>query len=256
MFCKYCGTEITDSTRPCPKCGNYQGAGVDGMDHSAQKQPNYQQPNYQQPNYQQPNYQQPNYQQPNYQQPNYQQPNYQQPNYQQPNYQQPNYQQSNYQQPPYPVQPQTMYPYPMKWYKALIYVLLFLTALSGLVNGIMFFSGSHYQGYGDMVYAMIPGLKGLDSFVGILSLALIPVAIITRQKLAGFKRDSLNWLMITYVLGAATSLIYTFGAIAIVGDLLPVEELISTQVVSLIASVVVIVLNNIYFKKRASLFIN
>lgn len=81
-------------------------------------------------------------------------------------------------------------PFPMKWHKALIYCFLFLGAALSAINAIMVFSGSHYQGYADMVYGLMPKLKTADTIMGILCLGGIAVALITRQKLAGFKRGA------------------------------------------------------------------
>ena len=74
--------------------------------------------------------------------------------------------------------------YPMKWYKALIYVILFLSALMNAAYGITLLTGAHYDGMAALVYMAFGSLRTLDGFVGLLSIALAVAAIVTRQKLA------------------------------------------------------------------------
>lgn len=148
-------------------------------------------------------------------------------------------------------------PYPMKWHKALIYCFLFLTALAAAGNAIMVFSGSHYQGYEDMVYAMMPKLKTVDTVMGILCLAGVALAIITRQKLAGFKRGASDWLTALYVYNALLSLFYPIAVNAVVDVPGLLEESFSSGTIAGLAGcVVAVVCNRIYYNKRASLFVN
>ena len=146
--------------------------------------------------------------------------------------------------------------YPMKWYKALIYVILFLSALMNAAYGITLLTGAHYDGMAALVYMAFGSLRTLDGFVGLLSIALAVAAIVTRQKLAHFKRESLTWLLMTYIAGAAGGLIYVIGANAILGGLVDFSEIIAQQVTTLIGSIIMVALNYVYFTKRASLFVN
>ena len=61
------------------------------------------------------------------------------------------------------VDPQKVFP--MKWFKFVIWVQLFLSALSTLISGIQCLSGGHYGDQADAVYAMFPNLKGVDQFL-------------------------------------------------------------------------------------------
>ena len=230
----------------------------------------YQQPSgYQQSNgYQQPSgYQQSNgYQQPSgYQQSNgYQQPGgYQQSNgYQQPNgYQYPNtYQQSGMYQPELP----------MNWYKFVIYVMLFLSALGNVIGAVQYFTGSSVtsmigeQVNIEMVYAIFPSLRFLLYFCGIACIGLGVLAIITRQWLAHFDKKGITGLLLLYAGNAVVSLIYIIGFFAIFSPALNTlgsDEFAAVVVVlavssigTILGAVIMMVLNHVYFKKRAHLF--
>ncbi len=59
--------------------------------------------------------------------------------------------------------------YPMKWYKFVIYFLLFFSAAINLISAILYFTGALY---GDaytarLVYATFPAMKPLDIVTGI-----------------------------------------------------------------------------------------
>ena len=91
-------------------------------------------------------------------------------------------------------------PMKMKWFKFVIWVQLFLAALSSLYTAFSLFTGSAYLGSADTIYSYYPGLKASD--------------------MTGYNMFTLN------------------------------------VIVSLVSSVVMIVLNNIYFNKRKELFNN
>lgn len=148
-------------------------------------------------------------------------------------------------------------PFPMKWHKALIYCFLFLGAAISAINAIMVFSGSHYQGYADMVYGLMPKLKTVDTIMGILCLGGIAVALITRQKLAGFKRGAPNWVTLVYVYNGVLALFYPIAANAVVDIPGLLEESFSpSTIISFVGIIVAVVCNRIYYNKRASLFVN
>lgn len=234
MICNNCGATISDGTVFCEHCGAQVSA-------AAPQQPVYQQPVYQQP--QQPVYQQPVYQQP-------QQPVYQQPVYQQPAYQQPAY------------QPQINQPgadMPMGWFKFLIYFSLFAGAVLNAITGIMAMTGAQYnmerEGMSELVYRMFDGLQAMDMIMGIGSIALAAFAIYTRMRLAGYYENGPKMLTVLYIAAMVVPVIYLVGVIAVVPG---VENYINftSQISSIAASVVMVVVNNIYFKKRAHLFVN
>lgn len=218
MFCPNCGAQVNDGEKFCQNCG-------------APMEQKPAQPQYQQPQYQQPQYQQPQYQQ------QYQQPQYQQPA--QPQYQQPFYQ---------PAQPET----PMKWYKFIIYCQLFLTALINIAAGFVALTGAQYEGAADMVYGVWPSMKGMDLFYGIALIAVGAFAIYVRQLLAKYKKNGPNLYLIMCAATIILSLIYIFGVQAITG----VNGSSGSTTSNLVTSIVMIIVNKIYFDKRRHLFIN
>ena len=222
MFCGKCGSKVPEGSGFCANCGNPVN---NGAPQQQTQQVNYN--GYQQ----QP--QQPNYN--GYQQ----QP--QQPNYN--GYQQPNY---GYQ--PYQAQQEM----PMKWFKFLIYFSLFFGAAINVITAIMTMTGSHYGGQADMVYAFFDGLKGMDIFYGLLLLASAAIMVYARFRLSGFFKNGPQMITIVYALNAIVPLIYIIG----VSALTDVDLDMSSNVTSIITSIIMIFVNRVYFTKRSHLFIN
>lgn len=108
-----------------------------------------------------------------------------------------------------------------------------------------------------MVYRMMPKLKTVDMLMGILCLAGVALALITRQKLAGFKRGASDWLTALYAYNAALALLYPIAVNAVVDIPGLLEEAFSSgTIASLVGCAVAVVCNRIYYNKRASLFVN
>ena len=146
----------------------------------------------------------------------------------------------------------------MNWFKFIIYVQLFLSAIVGLYNGIQLLTGSHYQGYKDMVYSMFDGLKGADTVFGLCFLVLAGFAIFTRFQLAGFKTMGPRFYL-GYLAGVVgITIIY----IIVVGGILSkygagVSDILTpSTVANIVTSIVLIFVNFIYFKNRKHLFVN
>lgn len=248
MYCGNCRAQIPDNSPVCPYCGAPQ----------AQQpyQQNYQQPAYPQQNYQQPNYQQqqPNYQQP-YRQP-YPQQNYQQP-YPQQGYPQP-YAQQGYQQ-PYPQSP--LYGgLPMKWHKFLVYFALWASAAFSVISGILTITGAQYEGYAELVYAFIPGLRVADLAYGVVQLGIAVLGFIVAYKLLKFKRGAPKLLTIFYVLSVIASVLYVAATLIILlnygADISDMASTLATTFSSIAISIAMIIANHVYYKKRAHLFVN
>lgn len=216
MFCPNCGTNVGNAERFCPNCG----AALNQNTASANPQPNYQQPNYQQPSYQQPNYQQPY------------QPVYQQPVQQ--------------------------YPYPMNWYKFVIYFALFAGAVLNAISGILHLTGSVWEMQNvsaDMVYAVFGGMQAVDIIYGIGAIALAAFNIVTRMHLAKFRKTGPKFLSVCYGVAVGLALLYIILTSAVTG--ISIGDLIgATEILQLVFSIVMLVVNVVYFNKRASLFVN
>lgn len=257
MFCQQCGARIEDGSFFCYNCGAKQ---VNGKNEKPQESGAGTMPNNVQSSFGQTANQQPNasnyYTQP--QQPMNNNP-YQQNGYQAP-VQNP-YQQNGYQPPvqnPYygaanqAVQPS------MKWFNFLIYFSLFFGAVINFVFGFNFLTGGIYfvqsdgQVSADMVYSMFDGLKAVDIIYGILMIALAGFSIYTRFRLSKYKANGPMCICMVYGASAGIALLYIIAVSVITGE----SRLIGSNVVSIIASVVLIVLNYIYFNKRKELFVN
>lgn len=139
----------------------------------------------------------------------------------------------------------------MKWYKFVIYVQLFLSALINLYTAVMDFTGGNYGSEADMVYAYYGGLKVLDVLMGIVSLALAVLALIVRQKLKNYKADGPKW----YISLLAFSIIVSVAYMLLVYLVTGVQVLDSSIVVSLVGNVILLTANKKYFDNRKDLFI-
>ena len=137
--------------------------------------------------------------------------------------------------------------YSMKWYKYVIYFQLFCSAFVNFVNAIRFITGMQYGDEAEMVYALWSELKIVDIIIAILYLAMVPVAIVIRQQLKNFKRDSYYLYLGFCASDFIITLIYYFLGFMVTGlsDIFN----ISTAVGSIVGYAVFIILNYTYFNK-------
>lgn len=179
-------------------------------------------------------------------------------------YGQPNYGGQNYNQPynqPIYTNPSTVSSngLGMKWYKFIIYVQLFLVALSGVVNGIKYITGSVYGDLSERIYARFPSMKTVSIITGILMLAAAVVAIIARQKLAGFKHDGPMFYYITCGISIGASLIYCIAAYSELSKcswLVDTSSYLAGSIIGILISVAFLIANIIYFGHRKDMFTN
>ena len=147
---------------------------------------------------------------------------------------------------PLPADPATLpqNTYPMKWHKFLIYFQLFAAALVGLYNAVvcfrMVFLGVGTFGPWNVIYAI----------AGVICVVLAVWAIYVRFRLAGFRRNGPKMYILFLAINCVfqvLNLVIAFG-----GDITTT----SSAVGSVVSSVLMLVLTNIYYKKRAELFVN
>lgn len=167
--------------------------------------------------------------------------------------------------------------YSMKWYKAIL-VILWLGIIGNAISGILFFTGSVYQGFADKVYDMLPSLKPLDIFSGIFSLSMVIFTFIVWLRLKNYKKHAPRSLtlmniintifLIAYsialysiIAGAETTIIY--GSSYVQGGYQYQEYLdlskvsfSASDIIEVIVSIVMTIANYIYFRNRSDLFIN
>lgn len=229
MFCNQCGAQIPDGQLTCPVCGAYVGS----------EQQNVQVGGYGQNGYQQ----------------NMQAGGYGQNGYQQ-NMQAGDYGQNGYQQNMQPVSyGQTQPQLGMKWFQFIIWFQLFLSALTGVVNGYSIMTGSHYDVSDwqlDYIYNVFDGLKTLDVVTGIAFIALGIFALITRFVLAGFKKAGPAMYLGLLTANIVFSIIYIAVFCSIVDSM---DGITSSTLVNLVTCIALLIANAIYFKNRKHMFV-
>ncbi len=142
---------------------------------------------------------------------------------------------------------------PMRWYKFLIYFLLFFSAFSNLLSAVEYLFGWHYETESTFVYSTFPMLRVLDIIAGVYSLSLAALAIVTRFSLARMKRSGPKLLLVLYAAGGLFALLYSFGTMAIIGSFDPFD--IVSQIISACLSALIVFANFVYFRNRRDLFI-
>ena len=146
--------------------------------------------------------------------------------------------------------------YPMKWYKALIYVILFLNALSLLINGFQLLSGSAYGDNYEAIYRLFPGLKTLSIMMGAVYLVLAAAYLLVRQMLAGFRKRAPQFLLGLYIVDISVGLIYCFATMLIVKEAIFSATLVTSMILGTVGSAIFFLANLTYFKKRKFMFVN
>lgn len=143
----------------------------------------------------------------------------------------------------------------MKWHKFLIYFSLWANAVLALGQAAQMLTGSQYgsQDVIDALYARFQNLKGADMAFGILNIALAAYLIYTRFQLASFKKGAPGKLTLAY--GMALVLTVAYPAVLSGITKLSFQEVSSDSVIGLIAAdVVMMIVNHIYYQKRAFMF--
>ena len=146
----------------------------------------------------------------------------------------------------------------MKWYNFLIYFLLFFSACYNLAYGIMNITGNIYfistngQATSEIVYNFYgTGLKVVDVITGILMIVIAAFAVYTRFRLAKYKANAPICICILYISFGVLGLFYNIAALAITG----INEF-ATAIPTVIISVLLVIYNYNYFKKRKFMFVN
>lgn len=160
---------------------------------------------------------------------------------------------------------QTLYEPPMKWYNFIIYFQLFAAAAFSAIGGILYISGSSYGEAKDLVYEVLGGLRFLDFFYGLACLGLGIFALYVRSLLRWREENGPKMYYIYLILNGGLPLVYLIGFNIVLGDLGSYAKYIleeagvmstmtTSMVSSLISTVIMLVCNVIYFKKREHLF--
>lgn len=145
----------------------------------------------------------------------------------------------------------------MKWYKFLIYFLLFASAFLNLVSGVGLLTGSIYATQTDglvtseLVYATYgSGMMVLDKIYGIYTIGIAVLAVVTRFRLSGYKTNAPLFMFLFYALMACGTLIYTIIGCSIAGVAFEASDINSVFI-----QISLIIYNHRYFKARKMLFV-
>lgn len=143
----------------------------------------------------------------------------------------------------------------MNWFKFIIYAQCFLGGIGGLISGIMAMTGSHYEGYADMVYGFFPAMRFVDIVYGLTSIAIGALLVYSWTELKAFKKQGVDHYLIVPIATAVTSLIYVALACMILhASPSDIAESMSSTVSSFVTNIALFFVNKVYFDKRRHLF--
>ena len=139
-------------------------------------------------------------------------------------------------------------------------VVMIISAIFTIISGISYLAGFEYSEYqytqngvnASMIYNAFPGLKACDTFYGVALIALGVFEFTVRNRLKQFRANGPGSLKIMYILSIAASVIYLVWASSATG----INLLNSANLASLGISVLLLIINSVYYSKRSSLFVN
>lgn len=165
----------------------------------------------------------------------------------------------------------------MKWYK-FIKVMLWISLLLNLGSAFNYFMGTNYLEFRDNLFAEIPLWRYVDICAGIFCIAMSVYSFVIWRSLHNYKADSLMLLIISYILNIIFLLIYIIALSSIVKisgvttiyskSYLPggytyyldlnayLSSFAQTIGIQIGSSILGIIINYNYFKKRAFMFVN
>lgn len=141
----------------------------------------------------------------------------------------------------------------MKWFKFLIYFVLWANAIINIIMGVTYLNGSIYGlsgGETAEVYEVFPKLEGIDKLYGVGLLCLSVYALITRFSLARYKSFAPLLLYGVYILNTLAPIAYAALAAPIAG--IPFSELF--EIAPIIVNAVMLLINIKYFTNRSDMF--
>ena len=140
----------------------------------------------------------------------------------------------------------------MKWHKFLCYFCLWLSAVLNIVAGIQYLNGD-----ARLVDVYVPELETPNGVYGIFAILIGVLCVVTAILLLKFKKNGPRILHFTLLNSAVgTVVIMVWEALILSGYGADATVLYVTAGITLVASLIVIALNNTYYRKRAHLFVN
>ena len=146
--------------------------------------------------------------------------------------------------------------YPMKWHNFLMVVMPLGAALT-IFNGIKFMSGIQYHDSSraldaSYVYSVFPGLKACDLFYGIAMAALGVFQFVAWNRLYHYREKGPASIKVLYISYIISGVIYMIWASSVTGNGLSGASFFE----NIVSSVIMLIVNNIYYSKRKALFVN
>ena len=148
---------------------------------------------------------------------------------------------------------------PMNWHNFLAYFSIWAGAVLNFFTGFSTMTGMSYGELKDQVYYTFKGIGFVDCFSGILIIALSIFGFYVAYSLLKKKKDAPKKLIELYIMGGVIKLLYNLIIALIISGKIPNYNLINsiaTAVGAFLATLLFVVLNRIYYRKRAHLFVN
>ena len=140
----------------------------------------------------------------------------------------------------------------MKWYKLVIWALLFLAAVLFALLALTYFVNVSYP---SLRYTLREGLQVLDTLTGALLLALAAASISVRMELAHYKQMApLHYLIVAGVAFAAPTLYVMFESIISSDGETLYLKVDALATLLLLMGIAFVLANKRYFDKRIHLF--
>ncbi len=147
-------------------------------------------------------------------------------------------------------------PLGMKWFKFIIYVQLILAFFMDLFSAYTIFAGIvYFEGLTNItaqVYSVVPALKLIDMSFAVVCVGMAVFSVYVRQKLVNYRLNAGNFYLFFLAITALSSLLYN-GIKFLVSGIDPFSAIF---IFSLLETMILLLINFEYFKKRKHLFIN
>ncbi len=143
---------------------------------------------------------------------------------------------------------------PMRWYWFLVHIALVFSSFMNFWSGYQLLTGASYGGKdaAAQIYAVYEGMKTVDMMYGALLILSGILALYVRSQLYHYRKNGPRKLLLLYALNCLVALYYSVGVSMITG--LSLKETDIQYVVP--TSVIMIIINKIYFDNRKHLFRN
>ena len=142
---------------------------------------------------------------------------------------------------------------PMKWHNFLIYFALWAGGILNGISGFRAISGTQYGADAGRVYSYYPGLKTIDVIFGAFVIFIAIFTIVTRFKLAGFRKDGPTCLFLVYILNAVGSVFYILAVVSTTS--LSLDTFGAQLVGQIVGSIILVCANKVYYNNRAYMFV-